>query len=290
MSRLWVKVAVIAALAALSMACQEATVPVPAGAVDPSGAAAQLPAEAAVQEPIDQLPASGLPGVVIEAHHAGGYTYVKVRTGSGDLWAATALAKVKAGDNVVVPRGNKMVNFQSKALGRTFEQIFFVDHLKGAEAVNGAPSSAPSSAPASAPASATGEEAAGVNPHDEKAVSPGAGVPNPQVEVDGLSKPEGGQTIEEIFAGRAALSGKVVKLRGRVVKVNNQIMGRNWIHIQDGTGQSQSGTHDLTVTTAAEVSVGSTALVEGTLVLNKDFGAGYKFALIIEDAKVTPEP
>ncbi len=101
------------------------------------------------------------------------------------------------------------------------------------------------------------------------------------------TKAAGGETVAECLRGRAPLKGKDVKVRGKVVKFTPNVMGKNWIHIQDGTGAE--GMHDLTVTTAATVKVGDTVVVEGPLSVDKDFGAGYRYPVIIEDAKVTVE-
>jgi hypothetical protein len=236
------------------------------------------------------LPASGLPGEVLEVVQGGGYTYLKVRTGNGDLWVATSEVKVDVGATVVVPRGTKMTNFKSKALNRTFDAIFFVENIKGAEPVKTAKPASPSaSAPTSAPSSGPTSAAGGPNPHTEKAVSPGAKTEKPKVEVSGLSVPAGGLSIVDLFAQKASLSGKKVKVRGKVVKVNNEIMGKNWVHIQDGTGEVSKSNHDLTITTLSKVEVGQTILVEGTFVTDKTFGAGYSFPVLIEDAQCTVE-
>lgn len=97
-----------------------------------------------------------------------------------------------------------------------------------------------------------------------------------------------GKTVAEIYAGKDSLAGTVVNVRGKVVKFSSQIMGKNWAHVQDGTGSA--GTNDLTVTTQDAAKVGDTVLVSGTITLNKDFGAGYFYALIIEEAKLTVAP
>jgi hypothetical protein len=100
-------------------------------------------------------------------------------------------------------------------------------------------------------------------------------------------KAEGGYSVAEIFASKADLKDKMVILRGKVVKFNPEIMGKNWLHVQDGSGET--GTNDITVTSAARAKVGDTVLVKGKLSLDRDFGFGYKYALIIEDAEVTVE-
>jgi hypothetical protein len=107
------------------------------------------------------------------------------------------------------------------------------------------------------------------------------------VDLSGIKKADGGKTVEEIFAGKDQLNGKTVAVRGKVVKFSPEIMGKNWIHLQDGTGKE--GTNDLTVTTAAVAKTGDTVLVKGTLVANKDFGYGYKYDVIMEDATLTVE-
>lgn len=100
-------------------------------------------------------------------------------------------------------------------------------------------------------------------------------------------EPSAVQSVEDLFAKTAELGGKTVTIKGKVVKFSAGIMGKNWIHIQDGSGGP--GTNDITVTTDAVVAVESTATVTGTLSTNKDFGYGYKYAVIIEDAVVSTD-
>ncbi len=111
----------------------------------------------------------------------------------------------------------------------------------------------------------------------------------PQVDLTGIAKAEGGVTIGELYADKANLAGKPVTLRGKVVKYNPQIMGKNWIHIRDGSGDANNHTNDLILTTDVTAKVGDTVLVSGQVVLDKDIGSGYQFDVIIEDAKVTVE-
>ncbi len=98
----------------------------------------------------------------------------------------------------------------------------------------------------------------------------------------------GGKTVAEVWTTRAALAGKTVSVRGRVVKFNGGILGRNWLHIQDGTGSSADGSHDLTITTDAVAKVGDIITVTGTVTVDKDFGAGYAYAVLVERATVVP--
>lgn len=93
-------------------------------------------------------------------------------------------------------------------------------------------------------------------------------------------------TIAEIFAKNKDLHGKTVRVQGKVVKYNPGIMGKNWIHIQDGTGDPMKNTHDLVATSAETATVGEVITVQGRLAADKDFGAGYSYVAIIEEAQI----
>jgi hypothetical protein len=220
----------------------------------------------------------GFSGKVTETMEAGGYTYVLVDTGSNQLWAAAARFPVKKGDSVEVPDSMPMSNFQSKSLNRTFPVIYFA----GSIAVNGAKSSGaplPADHPPVVAAAAAGQLPAGHPP--TSSASP------PKVDFTGLKPAKDGKTVADIYAGSAKLEGKSVKVRGKVVKYNANILGKNWLHLQDGTGTA--GSNDILVTTTDPAKRGDTVLVTGKVARNKDFGSGYKYDLLIEEAKVVVE-
>jgi hypothetical protein len=109
-----------------------------------------------------------------------------------------------------------------------------------------------------------------------------------EVDLSGIAKADGGKTVAEVFAEKASLAGKPVTVRGKVVKVNGGIMGKNWLHVRDGSGAE--GTNDLTVTTSGELpELGTIVVVTGPVTLDKDFGMGYQYAVILEDAEVKAE-
>lgn len=139
------------------------------------------------------------------------------------------------------------------------------------------PASTSAAAPEAAPAAQPAAE-----PH------PMPAAPTEEVDLAGIAKADGGKTVAEVFAEKDQLAGQPVVVRGKVVKSNPGIMGKNWIHVRDGSGAE--GTNDLTVTTSGAVpEVGDTVLVKGPLSLNKDFGMGYVYDVIVEDAEVTVE-
>jgi hypothetical protein len=207
-------------------------------------------------------------GTVLETMDAATYTYVRVKTASGEVWAAASTFKVAVGDRVVVPLEMPMENFHSNALKRDFPVIYFASGItKEGEA----------------PASAMGMGGAMGG-----ALPPGH---NPTgaaraVVTEVIPQPAGGTTVAALWTNRKALAGKSVTVRGKVVKYNGGILGRNWLHLQDGTGTEKDGTNDITVTSASAAKVGDIVTITGTLVLDKDFTAGYAYAVLIEDATI----
>jgi len=218
-----------------------------------------------------QANSPGVTGTVVETMNSGGYTYVLVDNGSEKIWAAAPEFNVKVGDPVIVPEGMPMTNYHSKTLNRDFPLVYFVNGIMvgGEMPAAGMAASGGSTMPEGHPPLTV-----------QSASSNG-------VDVSGIKKVDGGQTVADVFAAKAKLTGKDVKIRGKVVKFSPGIMGKNWIHLQDGTGQE--GTNDLTVTTNETVQVGDTVVVAGKLSADKDFGYGYKYDVILEDAKVTVE-
>ena len=92
------------------------------------------------------------------------------------------------------------------------------------------------------------------------------------------------KTIAALYQEKAALAGKLVRVQGKVVKTNNDIMGRNFVHVQDGTGAK--GSDDLTVTSKQTAKVGDQVTVTGRVAVNKDFGSGYSYPLLVEEASI----
>lgn len=226
----------------------------------------------------------GFSGAVVETMNSGGYTYVLIDTGTEKKWVAGPDTAVKVGDRVTVGEGAPMPGFHSKTLNRDFEMIYFVGNL----AVGGAGNAPSGSASPGSPAVSAGSAPKTLPPGHPNISGQGSGSGvAEEPKITGIQKVEGGKTVGEIYAEKADLSGKEVKVRGKVVKFNGGIMGKNWLHIRDGSGEKE--TSDLTITTDGTVKVGDTVVVTGVLGIDKDFGYGYKYPVIIENAKVTVE-
>ena len=214
----------------------------------------------------------GWSGEILETMNSGGYTYILLDTGSEKIWAAAPETQASVGQRVNTDRGMLMKDFPSTTLDRTFSEIWFVSGFTPADQASG-----------EMPAGHADMPVMGMQ---KDSSDPGHNVVA-DAEVEAVAKAVAGHDIVGIYEHSADLGGTTVKVRGRVVKFTSNIMGTNWIHIQDGTGEGP--TADLTVTTSAQVSVGDVVLIEGPLSVNKDFGAGYKYAAIIENATVTKE-
>ncbi len=237
--------------------------------------------------------ANTVTGTVLEAMDSSGYTYMHVDTGKEKIWVAVPASKVKKGDKVTYNQGMVMPNFHSKTLKRTFDKIIFSSGLAGKGMANphksmGSPhgkKGGGDSFAAAVKAESGPSMEASSQPEQQSGGSAGAAAPFAETKV---AKAEGknGYTVEEIFTKSKDLNGKTVRVKGKIVKYNPNIMGKNWIHLQDGTGNPMKKTHDLVVTTTEKLSSEDVITIEGTMVANKDFGAGYKYDAIVEKAKI----
>lgn len=252
-------------------ACSKQQSPPASAAIQPAPAHAPAPAG-----PATAATSGVVTGPVLETMNAASYTYVRVKGENGEIWAAAPEFPVKVGDQVRVSLEMPMVNFHSTSLNRDFPLLYFVSRITpaGDTTAAAAPSTAaPSGATASAP---------GSNPH---------GAPRPTVPAvtTPMAPPPGGMTIAKLWADRKAIAGKPVTVHGVVVKYNAGILGQTWIHLQDGTGKTDDGSNDITVTTTQDVAVqpGDTVVASGTVGLDKNIGSGYSYPVIVEHAKIT---
>ena len=256
---------------------------------------ASAPAAAASAAAAGAARTDGPRGTVVETMDAARYTYVLIDTGAQKVWAAAPQFKVAKGDKVWASSGMPMKNFKSETLNRTFDSVFFAEAIgpdtgtppTATASPHGAmppgampPGAVPPGAMAGGMGDMPGSMPAG-HPDVSKLAAAGA------IDLANIKKADNGKTVAEIYAAKAALSGKPVALRAKVVKINAQIMGRNWLHVRDGSGSD--GSNDLTVTTDGMAKVGDTVLVQGTLVTDKDFGSGYKYDVLVEGATVKVE-
>ncbi|HTG81194.1 MAG TPA: DNA-binding protein [Geobacteraceae bacterium] len=217
---------------------------------------------------------SSLSGKVVETMDAGGYTYVLLENKGIKTWVAVPLMKVTVGQAVSFQPGQEMVNFKSRTLNRTFERILFSGGPVKQEAAN---------------------EEAVKNAHGGKSLdelkgkeAPSIAPKTPVVENVKVEKATGSNaySIAELYEKGGTLEKQKVVVKGKVVKVSSGIMGKTWVHLRDGSGSAEQKTNDLVVTSQDVPAVGDVVTASGTLYKDKDFGAGYVYSLIIEEASL----
>jgi len=205
--------------------------------------------------PVDSAIAGEKKFQVEEVIQTSSYTYFKASENSRERWVAVSKIDAGAGEVFYYDKALEMNDFYSKELDRTFERIYFINQI--------------SKTPLS------DIEAKGMPAHADKAQIP----LRDEVSID---KTKDELTLAGLFANSSDYAQKQVEIRGIVVKVNKDIMGKNWIHIQDGTKHGDK--YDLTVTSQDLPSVNDEVVFKGTLSVNRDFGAGYYYDVILEDA------
>ena len=203
-------------------------------------------------------PAPPLTGEVVESRDVQGYTYLRIKTASGETWAAVPTSVVKVGSQVGIANPVTMQNFESKTLNKRFDKIVFGQILD--------PLAKPAAPANAAPASASATTAATTTV--TKAVGPDA------------------RTVAEVVTGKAGLKDKTVLVHGQVVKASTGILGKNWLHLRDGSGSAAAGTHDVLVTTLDNAAVGDIVNARGKVRTDVDLGSGYAYAVLIEDASL----
>lgn len=191
------------------------------------------------------------------------YSYIRVLEDDKENWVAAPKTPIEIGNTYYYGKAMEMKNFESKELGKKFETIYFVEKIS--------------------------ESAEGLDSPVTKEVQSGTQyqkAAKPIIEKEDVKiKPDAnGISIAELFKNKEKYNNTVVTLKGKVTKYSPSIMNTNWVHLQDGT--DFNGAFDMTVTTNTEVKTGDIISIQGKVTLNKDFGAGYLYDVIIENATV----
>lgn len=191
--------------------------------------------------------------VVKEMIDGGGYVYLNVDEDGNNYWMAIATMPIEVGNTYYYNGGMVMKDFVSKHLDKTFEFITFAEGVRATEEI---------------------QASADTHMHGNQTVE--------QVAItEKIEKAKGGTSLEELFKEKSSFDKKSIIVKGKVVKVNNGIMDKNWVHIEDGTQFNNE--RDLTITTNEEVKEGDIVTFKGIIVLNKDFGAGYVYDIVLEN-------
>lgn len=190
--------------------------------------------------------------IVIEKLEAGGYVYLKVLEKGNEYWMAVPGRKIEIGATYYYDGGVEMRKFESKTLKRIFDTVIFAEGVREKKNV--------------------------VKKVKKRSI---------KKEITSTVKVEkapNGIRIAELFENPKRYQSKQVIIKGQVVKVNNGIMGVNFVHLQDGT--KVKGEYDITITSIDKFKIGDVVTIKGTVILNKDFGAGYIYDVLVENAVI----
>ncbi|MDB4286200.1 GW dipeptide domain-containing protein [bacterium] len=183
------------------------------------------------------------------------YSYLHVSEKGEKFWIAISNREVAVGETWYFRGGLLKKNFFSREFKRVFETVYLVSDIRKQPIGSGT----------------------GIDGAAETVTTPNQ-IPN--LEVGKIESAPGAISLKELFSNKEKYENKIVKVTGKCVKTNPMIMNRNWLHIQDGSGEGL----DLTVTTTENIPLGVIITMEGVLTLDKDFGAGYRYEVIMEEA------
>lgn len=186
-------------------------------------------------------------GTIIEMLESNGYSYWRIEEGQDIYWVAVRLMPAYVGAHVSFKGQAWMTNFSSRTLSMTFPNILFAGYaVLGQESIDANLTVLPT-----------------INDISESEITP----------------------IVELHEQTNELAHKTVLVYGTVTKVTNNVMGKTWIHVQDESSSQDSST--IVITTLNDsAKMGTQVYARGVLSVDKDFGYGYFYPVIIEDAKI----
>jgi hypothetical protein len=210
-----------------------------------------------IEQKMTSMSAAVQQGVAKEIQQTGNYTYLLINSGNSDFWIAVPRMEASVGTKYYFIENMKMENFHSKELNKSFETILFVQKISTNPAAFEEPKK------------------------DQTLNMPKTEITKQNITIEPI---KGVTSIAELYSNKKMYEGKMVSVKGVVTKYNAQIMGKNWIHLQDGT--EKDGKFDLTIATKEIAKLGETIILTGKLSVDKDFGYGYKYEIILEDAVI----
>ncbi len=189
---------------------------------------------------------------VLEVLPTSKYVYLKVEEKEEEFWIATTKKEVAVGETYFYKNGILKTNFESKEHDRVFDKVYLVANIVAA------------------------------NHGNQSNEEPLLNIETKNTEINKQIEVEGSIKISELVSNKEKYNGKEIQISGKCSKLNPNIMGRNWIHIKDGSMDE----FDLVITSEQAVPEGHIVTMKGTVVLDKDFGAGYKYDLIVENGQI----
>ena len=227
--------------------------------------------------PATEPSSDSLQGRVREVIEVAKYTYLRLATSQGEIWAAVSKAPVAVDSDVTVENPTRMEHFESATLKRTFDVIYFGNLPTAGGA---APSELPPGHPSIDSADPPTQVHGALSP-----TTPTAGAPDVKV---ARASGKNARSISELFAESTQLEGKLVRVRGQVVKVTAGGLGKTYLRLRDGSG-ARPEERELVVTSQVEAQLGVVSTFEGTLRTQVDVGIGFRYPVMLADAKVVAD-
>jgi len=186
---------------------------------------------------------------VLEVLPTDKYVYMRVSEGNQEFWLATGKQPVEIGDRFQFTDGLLKTNFESKEYNRVFEKLYLVSRMT----------------PLGGPATKSTDKGK-------------TSLEN--ISTDEVVPAEGSIAIADIIENPSKYDGKQVQVTGKCTKLNANIMGRHWIHLKDGSNDD----YDFVVTSDQAIPEGHVVTMAGTISLDRDFGSGYRYEILMENA------
>ena len=197
---------------------------------------------------------------VNEILQASRYVYLNVSEGNSKFWIATRKQEIEKGGTYFYKGGLLKTDFESKEYNKVFDTIYLISSLVTRD---------------------HSKQVGGLNTGVQKS-APIVDKEDIPTHTDKVVEHKGSLKIADLVKDPKKYEGSTIQLSGKCVKVNPNIMDRNWLHLQDGSKDD----YDLVVTSNTFVPEGSDITIRGLVVLNKDFGAGYSYELIVENGEL----
>ncbi|QBA64549.1 hypothetical protein [Muriicola soli] len=183
------------------------------------------------------------------------YLYAEVREGDRTYWIATQKQTIVEGSTYLYNEALLKTHFESKEQNRVYDTLYMITALISKD--HGMPSD---SYPKSEKIN-TSENTLEKKGKEQLENAPSAGK----------------VSLSDLFANPERYEGKIIQISGTCSKVSTEILGRNWVHVDDG----KSG-KELVVTLQEVVEKGETLTIEGIVQLNVDLGSGYTYDILLE--------
>ena len=188
------------------------------------------------------------------------YIYARVKEGEQLYWIATQKQDLEIGTPYLYNESLLKTQFESKEFDRVFDTIFLVTTLvpKDHGIIEGTFHGSQNST---------------------KKITV---IKDAIAKQDSAAKFMGVVRISDLVIDPGKYEGNEVVISGECIKINANILDRNWLHMKDGSKDD----YDLVITSEEQVPKDTKISVRGIVRVNADFGSGYSYPILIENGRL----